>query len=259
MDRKVGHKQKMPDTKPLQKNIMHLLFTVTIILPVIAAAISAPALEVPPRPQGRVSDYTDTLSGRQIRDLEQKLAQFEQETTNQVVAVLIPTLAGDNLEDYSIRLAEKWKIGQKGKDNGVILLIVKGDRKIRIEVGYGLEGVLPDGLAGQIIRENIAPHFRRGNFYSGIEEGVSKIIAAIKGEYRPAIKVVYPGKKSIPWDLIFWFAAIIVIMIIVIVTLRAQAGKDGRGHTVFGGGGGFGGGFSGGGGGFGGGGASGSW
>jgi len=177
--------------------------------------------------------------------LNKKLADFEEQTTNQIAVLIIPTLEGDNLEDYSIRLADKWKVGQKGKDNGVILLIVKGDRKIRIEVGYGLEGVLPDGLAGQIIRENIAPHFLRGNFYSGIEEGVSKIIAAIKGEYRPAIKVVYPRKKIIPWNVIFWFA---VIMIIVIVAVRAQSGKDGRSHTVFGGGGGFGGG-----------GASGSW
>jgi uncharacterized protein len=218
-------------------------FAFLILLFVWAYYVSA--LEVPEHPTGRVTDYTDTLSANAISTLNKKLADFEEQTTNQIAVLIIPTLEGDNLEDYSIRLADKWKVGQKGKDNGVILLIVKGDRKIRIEVGYGLEGVLPDGLAGQIIRENIAPHFLRGNFYSGIEEGVSKIIAAIKGEYRPAIKVVYPRKKIIPWNVIFWFA---VIMIIVIVAVRAQSGKDGRSHTVFGGGGGFGGG-----------GASGSW
>ncbi len=110
----------------------------TVLLISISLTTNALALEVPSKPIGRISDYTNTLKTNEIQKLEQTLAQIERETTNQIAVVLIPTLAGDNLEDYSIRLADKWKIGQKGKDNGVILLIVKQDRKIRIEVGYGL-------------------------------------------------------------------------------------------------------------------------
>ena len=139
------------------------------ILIVFVAFASAYALEVPPRPKGRVSDYTGTLTAADTGALESTLAEFERATTNQIAVLLIPTLAGDSLEDYSIRLAEKWKIGQEGRDNGVILLVVTQDRKIRIEVGYGLEGVLPDSLAGDIIRRVIAPKFRQGRFQTGGE------------------------------------------------------------------------------------------
>jgi uncharacterized protein len=162
---------------------MKRLIIVTLLL-IISLSNNAFALEVPPKPLGRVSDYTNTLSAGEIRELEQVLANYEQETTNQIAVVLMRSLEGDNLEDYSIRLAEQWKIGQIGKDNGVILLIFKQDRKIRIEVGYGLEAVLTDSLAGEIIRNNIAPYFRRGEFFGGIWNGVSAIISAIKGEYR---------------------------------------------------------------------------
>ena len=228
--------------------------------------LCAHALEVPPQPRGRVSDYTDTLSLSEIRSLEQMMAQFERETTNQIAVLLIPTLAGDSLEDYSIRLAEKWQIGQEGRDNGVILLIVTQDRKIRMEVGYGLEGTLPDSLAGDIIRQAIAPKFRQGRFYEGIQAGVSAIIAATKGEYQP-------GKRRKPrggllgwfWPLLFFF---IVVSSISRMFHRRRYYSRRHGGLFFGGpfwwgggsgGGGFGGGFSGGGGGFGGGGASGGW
>ena len=125
------------------------------------------ALEVPEHPEGRITDFTHTLSASEISHLDQKLAEYEKQTTNQIAVLMISSLEGDNLEDYSIRLADKWKIGQKGKDNGVIILIVKNDRKLRIEVGYGLEGVLPDGLAGSIIRDEIAPLFRKDQFFEG--------------------------------------------------------------------------------------------
>jgi len=155
-----------------------------VVLLVLGAVVCARALEVPPQPQGRVSDYTSTLTDSQIKALERTLAAFEQETTNQIAVLVIPTLGGDSLEDYSIRLAEKWQIGQKGRDNGVILLVAMQDRKMRIEVGYGLEGALPDSLTGDIIRQVIAPRFRQGKFFEGIQAGVKAIIAATKGEYR---------------------------------------------------------------------------
>ena len=245
------------------------LYSIAVLL-FLATAISAQALEVPPKPQGRVSDYSSTLTSTQIAALDRTLAEFEKQTTNQIAVVLIPTLAGDSLEDYSIRLAEKWRIGQKGRDNGVILLIVTEDRKIRIEVGYGLEGVLPDSLAGEIIRQVIAPRFREGRFFEGIEAGVSAIMAATKGEYR-ATSPNKRGSSGRSFISLFWPLFIFFIFLSVLTNSFRRRGyysRSGGGWFIGGpfwwgggggSGGGFGGGFSGGGGGFGGGGASGGW
>ena len=229
-------------------------------------------LPVPERPEGRVTDRTGTLTRDQVTVLERKLAAFERETSNQIAVLLIPSLEGDSLEDYSIRLAEKWKIGQQGKNNGVILVIVKNDRKLRIEVGYGLEGALPDALAGTIIRNEIAPRFKAGQFFQGIEAGVNSIIAATKGEYKAS-----PRKKTSEID--FWLPFLIVGAFIIFFILAASQARRRHYHSggsrgwnsgggFFGGGpflGGSGGwssggdSFSGGGGDFGGGGASGDW
>jgi uncharacterized protein len=243
---------------------------VMLFLVVIANTVTAQALEIPLKPKGRVSDYTATLTPEEIRSLEDTLAEFERTTTNQIAVLLIPTLAGDSLEDYSIRLAEKWQIGQAGRDNGVILLLVMQDRKIRIEVGYGLEGVLPDSLAGDIIRQVIAPKFRQGQFHQGIRDGVGAIMAATKGEYKAAPRRK-PGGSLISW---FWplFFLFMFFSAIVNIFRRRRYYSARRGGRYLGGpmwwgggfgggfgGGGFGGGFSGGGGGFGGGGASGGW
>ncbi len=205
----------------------------TVLLISISLTTNALALEVPSKPIGRISDYTNTLKTNEIQKLEQTLAQFERETTNQIAVVLIPTLAGDNLEDYSIRLADKWKIGQKGKDNGVILLIVKQDRKIRIEVGYGLEGALPDSRAGEIIRKNIAPYFRQGNFSSGIRNGIFAIMTATGGEHR-GVDYRRPAPKS-PGEnlntsfrdrepLAYWLDFILLPLIIIIGLLMLALG-----------------------------------
>ena len=244
------------------------LHSIAILL-ILTAAISARALEDPAKPKGRVSDYTSTLSSSQIQTLNGTLAEFEQQTSNQIAVLLIPTLAGDSLEDYSIRLAEKWQIGQKGRDNGVVLVIVMEDRKIRIEVGYGLEAVLPDSLAGDIIRQVIAPRFRQGKVFEGIEAGVAAIMAATKGEYR-ATGGSKLGKGERSFVSFFWPLFLFFIFLSVLTNSfrrrRYYSGRRGgwfMGGPFWWGGGGFGGGsgggFSGGGGGFGGGGASGGW
>jgi uncharacterized protein len=113
--------------------------------------------------------------------LEERLARFEAETGHQIAVLTIPSLKGDSLEDFSIRVAESWKIGKKGFDNGVILLIARDDRRLRIEVGYGLEGVMPSALASQIIREVITPPFRSGDYVGGIEDGVDAIMKVARG------------------------------------------------------------------------------
>lgn len=141
-----------------------------------------------------MTDLTRTLSRGERERLEAKLAAFERETTHQLAVLIIPSLEGEAIESLGHRIAATWKLGQAGKDNGVLLLIAKSDRKLRIEVGYGLEGVLPDGKAGAIIREVIAPRFRRGEFSGGIEAGVDAIIAVTRGA--PTTGAARPSGKT---------------------------------------------------------------
>lgn len=141
------------------------------------------ALEAPPL-AGRVNDQAAMLSPAAIKNIEASLAAFEQATTNQIVVLTVPSLEGDTIEGFAIKVAEAWKPGQKGKDNGILLILAKKERKIRIEVGKGLQGALPDITSGQIIRNVIAPHLRSGNIDQGISAGVGAIIDATKGEFK---------------------------------------------------------------------------
>ena len=140
------------------------------------------ASQVPPL-KARVNDYARMLSSSVGKQLETILAELERTDGTQVVLLTIDSLKGDSLEDFSIRVVENWKLGQKDFDNGVLLLIAKNDRKIRIEVGYGLEGKLTDLVSGRIIRNVIAPQFKMGHFDRGILEGISAIVGAVRGEY----------------------------------------------------------------------------
>ena len=163
-----------------------ILFTVT--------AVSAVAV---PRLKGRVNDYAGMLSSYAERQLDDTLRQLEQTDSTQIAVLTIPSLEGDNLEAFSMRVAEQWKIGQKGFDNGAILLIAKKERKIRIEVGYGLEGRLTDLVSGQIIRNAIVPKFRAGNIDRGISDGVQAMIKAVRGEFKAPANTPYrKGRKS---------------------------------------------------------------
>jgi uncharacterized protein len=237
------------------------------VLLALFATIPAVALEVPDRPDGRITDRTGTLSPREVAVLDQKLEAFEKETTNQIAVLLIPSLQEEILEDFSIRLGEKWKIGQKGRNNGAILLIVKNERKIRIEVGYGLEGALPDALAGSIIRNEIGPRFKEGRFYTGIEAGLNAIIAATKGEYRPVKKNPRSSQGLPLWVPLLLILVFGFFMVMSAIGRKRHYHSGGSGGWTTGGGywggggslGDSGGGFSGGGGDFGGGGASGDW
>lgn len=141
-------------------------------------ALSVPELK------GRVNDYASLLSPSTKDRLEAKLKQFEQSDSTQIVVLTIPSLEGEDLEGYSIRVAEAWKIGWKGLDNGAILLISRDDKKLRIEVGRGLEGKLTDLISGRIIRTVIVPYFKKGDFDGGVEAGTTAIIEAVRGEFK---------------------------------------------------------------------------
>jgi len=132
---------------------------------------------------GHINDYAGILSASTVSALERELRTEEDSTTNQIAVLTVNSLEGGSLEDYSMRVAETWKLGQKGRDNGVLLLIAKDDRKVRIEVGYGLEGVLTDALCSVIIRREILPQFKSGNYDGGVQAGVESIVGAIRGTY----------------------------------------------------------------------------
>lgn len=133
-------------------------------------------------PQGYVSDYGSMLNAATKTQLEQELSNFEKETKHEISVVTIPDLQGDTIENFAVKLFEDWKIGKKGADNGVLFLIAKDDRQMRIEVGYGLEGALPDATAWQIIDKIATPAFKNGDYDNGILKSVSAIEAAVKGE-----------------------------------------------------------------------------
>lgn len=143
---------------------------------------SAGALEVP-RLQGRVNDYAGMISTTARGQLEDTLRQLEESDSTQLVILTIPALEDEDLEGYSLRVAETWGIGQQEFDNGVLLLVSQAERKVRIEVGYGLEGRLTDLQAGRIIDYEIVPSFKAGNFDQGFLRGAEAITAAVRGEY----------------------------------------------------------------------------
>ncbi len=240
----------------------------------LALTRDASALEVPKHPDGYVTDRAHLLSAQTLETLETDLKNFESQTSNQIVVTIFPSLEGSSLEDFSIHLAEAWKIGQKGKDNGAILIIFKEDRLVRIEVRHGLEGVLPDAVCKRIIQEKIAPHFRQGDFDRGVLEAVRAMRAATKGEY--SAKSSNGNGTNSPFANLLILGLFILLGIYVNNRIRGGtytiAGRKRKSHDqddrfYSGGsgggwsGGGFGGGgFGGGGGGsFGGGGASGGW
>jgi uncharacterized protein len=148
-------------------------------------AALAPALNAQQVPflEGRVNDFADILSPNTKSELERELKAFEDSTSNQVVVLTINSLDGANLEEYSVNVAQTWKLGQKGKDNGVLFLVVKDDRKMRIEVGYGLEGTLTDALCSKIIQREVLPRFRKGDYNSGVKAGIDAIVESIGGTF----------------------------------------------------------------------------
>jgi len=165
----------------------------------------------------RVTDLTGTLSASDRQALEAKLAAWETQTGNQLVVLMLPSTKPEAIAAYSIRVAEAWKIGHKGKDNGAVFLIAKDDRKNRIEVGYGLEGVLTDVTTRRILAETVAPFFRNGQFAQGIAAGVDQIIAVVnKGEPLADAPAAQPPRRSgggIPFDMIFILLFVVVPVI----------------------------------------------
>ncbi len=262
---------KLLNTGNLSMNFKQFLLSIFLL----TFSFASFSQNIPEKPNKLINDYTNTLSVDEINRLEQKLVAFNDSTSTQIAVVLVKSLEGYEISDYSVKLYEKWGIGGAKKNNGVLLLASLGDRKIFITTGYGVEGVLPDAIAKRIIENEITPNFKSGNYFEGLDAGTNAIISYTKGEYKSDTK----GDSGIGgfWTSILTFWILFFIFIIVIVLLSIF-GKGGGGNRVigsrgigstFGGFGGFdSGGFSGGGGGgfsgfgggsTGGGGAGGSW
>lgn len=155
----------------------------SVLLSLIAGICFSYAFDAPTQPTGYVNDYANVLNIEQKEQLEQALVSFEASTTNEIAVVIIPDLGGDTVEHYATKLFEKWKIGKEKQDNGILFLVSINDREMRIEVGYGLEGAVPDSLAGRILDSEVIPSFKSGDYPQGIRNGVDAIMEATKGEY----------------------------------------------------------------------------
>lgn len=250
---------------------MHLVLTVLLVSPVQAQRFDIPD------PSGRwVTDIGQMLTETQRRSLEVKLSAYSDSTSNQIIIVTVPNVGGADISEYAVELGRQWRVGQDEYDNGLVILVSRDDRNVFIATGYGLEGAVPDALAGRIIRSVIVPNFRQEQYYAGLSEAVNIIIAAAAGEYEALpTSDQEPGIDA---------ATILILLIIAFFVLNAIRSSDhgggggnyrrrsghggppiiiwgggGRSGGGFGGGGFGGGGFSGGGGSFGGGGAGGGW
>ncbi|MGB3005476.1 MAG: TPM domain-containing protein [Chitinophagaceae bacterium] len=253
---------------------MKKLFLIfSMILSVCAFAQIDKIVPAKPNPPKLVNDFTGTLTPQQIEELERKLVMYDDSTSNQITTVIIPTTGDYGVDEVALQILRQWGVGNKDINNGIVLLVAKNDRKIRIEVGYGLEGVIPDVTAKSIIENEITPNFKAGNYYRGLDEGVDAIIKAAEGEYKAPAN--YRSKKS-KGPSIFTMLLIVIILIAIFggaapgagtyVSRGGFRGWTGGGGWSGGGGSSGGGGWSGGGGfgGFGGGsggggGASGGW
>lgn len=259
-----------------------------LVLAALALALPAGALAQPQAPPPPVNFFTDTAGvvPREVAArLEARLREFQASSSNQILVVVADRIPDGytSMEEYTNRTAEAWRVGDKARDNGAVLFVFVADRKIRIEVGYGLEGALPDALASRIINDDITPRFRSGNYGEGLSAGVEAIIAATKGEYQPVRSSGRASSRTlliIILVLFFLFFGVVLPFLQEIHAISNSRTYSGRGRhrgrstggwgssSGWGGGwsggggswsGGGGGGFSGGGGSFGGGGASGSW
>jgi uncharacterized protein len=243
--------------------------------------------DFPAKPSKLVNDYTGTLSADQLQQLESKLVAFDDSSSTQIAIALVKSVGEYDINDYALQLGRKWGVGGNKKNNGVMMVVALGDRKISIQTGYGIEGALPDVYTKRIIETDIKPAFKAGDYYAGLDAGTNSIIKLVKGEYKndnPKKVQKNNNGSAIP---------ILVIIIVIIIIIIKRGGGGGGGNQVmggrgvanalfwsmlfsgggrgsggsgFGGGGGFGGGSSGGGGfggfgggSFGGGGSSGSW
>lgn len=183
--------------------------------------------EFPAKPTTLVNDYTGTLSASQIQQLESKLVAFDDSTSTQVAIAILKTVGEYDINEYALGLGRSWGVGGKKNNNGVMIVVAVGDRKIAIQTGYGVEGVLPDIITKRIIENDIKPYFKSGDYFAGLDAGTTSIIKYTKGEYKnDAPKAAKRGGAS---------GVFILIIIIVVIIIIVKKGGGGGGSQVMGG------------------------
>jgi uncharacterized protein len=265
-----------------------MLKKLTILFSLLLMGFMSFSQQLPPKPNALVTDFTNTISPADIQLLENKLVAFDDSTSTQIAVVVIKSVGEYDIDDYGQKLGRAWGIGQKGKNNGILILVALQDRKVTIQTGYGAEGGVPDIITHQIIENDITPHFKQGDYYGGLNLATDDLMKYMKGEYKGTKKVQHArGNNAGNYG-----ALIFIVIIILVIIFRSRGGGGGQiiggrggaspfwwflggamlgrgsggwggfsdGGGGFGGGGGDSGGFGGfGGGDFGGGGSSGSW
>ncbi len=207
------------------------------LLLLFIAGMAHAQMPVPPKPpvsEGLVHDYTNTLTTDQKARLNKKLIAYDDSTSNQIAVVIIPSLKGTKdsslvypVEDVALKILRDWGVGgQAQKDNGIVLLVAKNDRRVRIETGYGLEGAIPDMIAASIIDHNIVPHFKEGDFYAGLEDGTNAIIEAAAGEYTAPKD--YANRKKKDRGVSMW-QVLLIMGVLFFVLGGIGGGRGGRG------------------------------
>ena len=190
-------------------------------LALLLTTLSARAEVAVPPLTARVTDLTGTLSGEAVTRIEAKLANLEAKKGSQIAVLIVPTTQPEEIEQFGIRVEDAWKLGRKGVDDGAYLIVAKNDRRVRIEVGYGLEGALPDAIANRIVAETITPHFKLGDYDGGVEAGIDQMISVVNGEPLPE-----PDRK---WErssgLGHLFPLLLVVVFVASGVLRALFGR----------------------------------
>ncbi len=197
------------------RTIPHLLVFIPLVFLLVAAAF--------PTPKGFVNDFAGVLDQDAKARLEQRLTVYERETSNEIAIAIFPSLGGRTIEDFAVSLSDEWKIGKRDKNNGILIVAAIQDRKLRIEVGYGLEGKVPDAQAGRIIREAIAPRFRDGRYADGLEAALDELTTLIGGTSAPAAAPPTPGARPAgsPLGLIPLFVGIAASALFFVAIRRA--------------------------------------
>ena len=198
---------------------------IVLMLAALLVAFGPARADVPVPPlSAAVTDLTGTLNAQQVAALDARLKAFAQQRGSQVAVLLVPTTAPETIEQYSIRVAEAWKIGRKGTDDGVIIVVAKDDRALRIEVGYGLEGAIPDAVTKRVIAEIITPRFKAGDFNAGLVDGTQALMKLVEGEKLPAPKSTANPNPLGDFDMGLLFTAFIMLHIVGAIT-RAMMGR----------------------------------
>jgi uncharacterized protein len=179
--------------------------------------------ELPPKSSTLVTDFTNTLSASDKQQLEQKLVAFNDSSSTQIAVVIMKSTGDYDINDYGQKLGRAWGIGQKGKNNGILVLVAMGDRKVSIQTGYGAEGALPDVITHEIIQNDITPRFKAGDYYGGLNAGTDDIIKYTKGEYKADKKAQSKGGGG---------SVAILIIIVVVILIVIFRNRGGGGHII---------------------------